>query len=75
MSEPLTGRQKFEYKNGFQPGDRVGPVYTKPGERHGTFVEYCRGYKSHCVVQYDGDDVPTRVKAVSLRLVERKLEV
>jgi hypothetical protein len=68
-------RQKFEYKNGFQPGDVVGPVYEKKGEVHGVFVEYCRGYKSHCVVQWTNSDVPARVKAVTLRLIRRKVEI
>ncbi len=68
---PLYGRQKFQYKNGFQPGDKVGPVYTHPKERHGTFVMYCPGYKSHCMVQWDGDEMTTRIAAVKLRLVSR----
>lgn len=68
---PIYGNQKFKYKPGFQPGDVVGPVYTNPKERHGTFKHYCRGYLSHCVVRWDGDDVDTRVAAVKLRLVSR----
>lgn len=64
-------RQRFKYKNGFQPDDRVGPVYTNPNERHGTFVMYCPGYKSHCMVRWDGDENATRIAAVKLRLVSR----
>jgi hypothetical protein len=69
---PLFGRQKFQYKNGFQPGDRIGPVYTGSGvSRQGRFVMYCPGYKSHCMVQWDDEDRPVRIAAVKLRLVAR----
>ena len=64
-------RQRFKYKFGFQPGDVVGPLYTHKGERHGVFVAYCPGYKSHCMVQWQGDETSTRIAAVKLRLVSR----
>lgn len=68
---PIYGKQKFQYKNGFLPGDEVGPLYTNPNERRGVFQMYCPGYKSHCMVMWYGDIVPTRIAAVKLRLVKR----
>lgn len=59
----------------FREGDRVGHHIIKPSERHGTFTGYCRGYLSHAIVLWDGDALPTRVKASTLRLIERKVIV
>ena len=55
----------------FRPDDRIGPLYTKPGETHGTFVMYCRGYLTHCIVKWDDRDKLSRVPASTLRLVNR----
>jgi hypothetical protein len=63
--------QRFEYKPGFMPGDRVGPLYSHANEVLGTFEGYCKGYKSHCVVRWDDNATPARVKATTLRLVSR----
>jgi hypothetical protein len=65
-------RQRFKYKNGFLPGDVIGPLYTGSGvTKQGVFKMYCPGYKSHCMVRWDGDELDTRIAAVKLRLVSR----
>jgi len=63
-------RQRTHPTN-FLPGDRVAPLYEKPNEVHGTFVGYCRGYISHCIVQWDGTNPECRVNAAALRLIRR----
>ena len=72
MPDATIGRQKFQYKNGFQPGDVVGPLYSGSGVvRRAEFKFYCPGYKSHCMVRWEGDELDTRIAAVKLRLLER----
>lgn len=56
----------------FRKGDRVTPVYYGTASRAvGTFVMYCPGYLSHCMVRWDGAALDSRVKAENLSLVER----
>lgn len=60
----------------FKPGDRVGFRLVHPNNEaaQGTFVEYCRGYLSHCIVQWDGG-ATKREAAHRLRLIDRNTEV
>jgi len=55
-----------------RPGDRVAPLYEGTLDfATATFVEYCRGYLSHCVVQVDGEAQPRRIACYKLRLQAR----
>lgn len=57
----------------FREGDRVTYITIKPGNETvvGTFLGYCRGFLSHCMVRWDGGKQDARVAAHKLRLVER----
>lgn len=54
----------------FNPGDRVTPLYQGVKSRAvGTFVVYCPGYLSHCMVRWDDAKVDSRIAVAKLALV------
>lgn len=54
----------------FREGDRVQVTYYGTTSRAvGTFVMYCTGYLSHCMVRWDGTHMDSRVAVDKLSLV------
>jgi hypothetical protein len=57
-------------KDPFYEGDKVQVGYN--ANARATFKEYCRGYRSHCVVKMDDGSGYKRAKASDLQLIERR---